>query len=119
MLPPCPEGGEVSDRAPVTEDEAPEDGIPEDATVETSAHDEEAAASEAKVSGSSVEGSSSSHTSTSPPEAVSPDKRKRKRSSDVDDSESSEDGKESLANATPVTSATPLNIFGIAQNVSS
>ena len=119
MLPPRPEGGEVSDRAPVTEDEAPEDGVPEDATVEASAHNEETAASETKVSGSSAEGSSSSHTSTSPPEAVSPDKRKRKRSSDVEDYESSKDDEESLANATPVTSATPLNIFGIAQNVSS
>ena len=83
LLPPRPEDGEVSDRAPVTEDEAPEDGVPEDATVEASAHDEETAASETKVSGSSVEGSSSSHTSTSPPEAMSPDKRKRKRSSDA------------------------------------
>ncbi|KAK1648892.1 hypothetical protein QYE76_066697 [Lolium multiflorum] len=78
-LPPLPEGGDVPDRAIVTDD-----------SQETSVRESEPAESE-KSAGSSdkisvlVQAYGFSHTN-SPPPAASPDKRKRKRSPDEEDS---------------------------------
>ena len=74
-LPPLPEGGDVDERAVVTDD-SQEASIPQSESAET----EKSAGSSDKDS-ESVQPSDSAH-SISPPPAASPDKRKRKRNVD-------------------------------------
>ncbi|KAK1660554.1 hypothetical protein QYE76_048713 [Lolium multiflorum] len=78
-LPPLPEGGDVSERAVITDD-SQETSVRESEPAES----EKSAGSSDKVS-ESGQASDSSHPN-SPPPAASPDKRKRKRNPDEEDS---------------------------------
>ncbi|KAM0837699.1 hypothetical protein ACQ4PT_061459 [Festuca glaucescens] len=78
-LPPLPEGGDVSERAIITDD-SQETSILESEPAES----EKSAGSSDKIS-ESEQVFGSSHTN-SPPPAASPDKRKRKRNPDEEDS---------------------------------
>lgn len=73
-----------------------------------------------RMSGYTTDASNSSETSMSPPEAASPDTRKRKRTYAADDSESSAGEKELPRIPTPAASdSVGLDIFNVAANVSS
>ena len=91
-----PEGGELLDRTPVAESEAPEAGLGE----------------------SEEELSDSSRTRTSIPSAHSPGDKKRKRNPEEEDSGSSKPSNPTM-DIPPISTGSPLDLFDIAQGVSS
>ena len=91
-----PEGGELPDRTPVAESEAPEAGTGE----------------------SEEELSDSSRTRTSIPSAHSPSDKKRKRNPEEEDSGSSKPS-DPKVDVPPTSVDPPLDLFNVAQGVSS